>query len=370
MVTRQRFRRVRSSAALALAAGVIGWATFATAAEPQPEAYGVLDRLPPQPAGVEPIDLLEASPLLSGEVEAESAAGIRLAQSTEAVSRPSLVEVDQALDSPPSGRRGLVQGMNFLAEWSPALESDGLGRSTVSGSVGLGVPPVLFGTPLLITPRAAIHTLEGPNTTDVPARLYDLELSFGTFRKLSDRWSARANVSVGVYGDDDSLGTSDALRVSGLGLAIYNASPAWQWAFGAAYLNRDDISVLPVAGVIYNSGAVRYELMMPRPRILWRLPPDGPSGCDRAVYVGGELGGGAWAVRRTTGATDTLNLSRYGLLFGYQRSERGTIGRPGANGWSQRYELGYLFGRDLEYASVGTEQSLDDSFVARASWSF
>ena len=194
-------------------------------------------------------------------------------------------------------------------------------------------------------------------------------MSFATFKKFNDRWMGRLSVSVGVYGDDDSLNDADALRVSGVGVAIYNHSPQWQWAFGAAYLNRDDIAVIPAVGVIYNAGAVKYELMMPRPRIVWSLPQDS-GGRDRSLYLAGELGGGAWAVERTDGSTDTLNLSRFGILLGYEKSSTPTLGLWDWGGWNTRYEIGYLFGRNLEYADSGEEISLDDSLVMRVGWAY
>lgn len=302
--------------------------------------------------------------LFDEPAEAE-APPLRLAQSTEAISRPAAEEAAPAPPTPGPPERGLFQGAELLAEWLPRIEDDSLGKSTFSASASFGVPPFVLGAPVLITPRAALHVLDGPTELDVPARLNDFDLSFGTFKKLSERWSARGSVSVGVYGDDHSLGSSDALRVSGFGVAIYEASPQWQWAIGAAYLNRDDLAVVPAVGVIHDRGDVRYELMMPRPRILWRLPQDA-AGAERGVYLAGDLGGGAWAVRRPDGSTDTLNLAQWGVVLGYE-----TQAGPGARlGGKRRYEVGYVFGRSLEYANSGEELSLDDSLVARAAVSF
>ena len=296
------------------------------------------------------------------------APSVRLAQSTEAVNTPAGAPLPTDIPGAAATERRLLQSLNFTADWAPRFDDvDGLGRSTFSTSAGLGVPPTLFGVPLLVTPRAAIHLVDGPGAIDAPPRLYDLELSLATFRQFSERWSGRASVSVGVYGDDESLGASDALRVSGFGVAIYQASPHLQWVFGAAYLNRDDIAVVPAVGLIYDRGGVRYELAMPRPRVLWRLP--GSSGSDhRAVYVAGKLGGGAWAVERPSGDTDTLNLGRFGVLLGWQQTATDPASR--ASGPSRRVEIGYLFGRELEYADSGETLDLDDSLIARVGWSY
>ncbi|MEN0111186.1 MAG: hypothetical protein AAF805_10745 [Planctomycetota bacterium] len=319
------------------------------------------------PGGAPPVDALFVAPPSPTEP-------IRLAQSTDAVSRPAVAPVGpqggpQAPPLRPGPRgRGLLQGGELLFDYAPRFEDDSLGRTVMSASLTLGVPPLVGGMPLLVTPRAGLHLVDGPDPLDVPSTLNDFEVSFASFKKLSRKWTARGSVTVGVYGDDHSLGDSDALRVSGLGLGIYEASREWQLAVGVAYLNRDDISVIPVAGAIYDAGGVRYELMMPRPRIVWRLPGDG-SPEQRSIYLGGELGGGAWAVRRTDGTTDTLNLNRFGLLLGYEWSGAPPGSRPGS-GPSIRYELGYLFGRDLEYADSGEELSLDDSLVVRVGRTF
>ena len=290
---------------------------------------------------------------------------VRLAQSTEEVSRPAIFDAqNRPVAQNAKGERGLLQGVSLTADWLPRMDDHSLGRSTLSGSVSVGVPPFVLGVPLMLTPRAAIHLVDGPDVIDAPSQLHDLELSVGTFRQLGPQWKARGAVTVGVYGDEHSLGESDALRVSGVGLAIYDAAPGWQWVFGVAYLNRDDISIVPAVGVIRDTGAVRYELTMPRPRVLWRLPQDA-YGSERGLYVAGELGGGAWAVQRDSGATDTLNLSRWGVLVGYESKSASPIGPA-----TTRYELGYVFGRELEYANTGEEVSLDDSLIARVGWTY
>lgn len=291
----------------------------------------------------------------------------RLAQSTEAIGMPAVAEppIDPIETPAPPAARGIFQGVELNAGWMPRLEDDGLGHTNMSAAVSFGVPPLLFEAPILITPRAGLHLFDGPSTIDAPSSVNDFELSFASFKKFNDRWSGRASVSVGLYGDDYSLDDSDALRFSGFAAAVYQASEEWQWMFGAAYLNRDDLSVIPVAGFIYNAGNVRYELMMPRPRIVWQLPQD-EAGAERAVYIAGDLGGGAWAVQRADGTTDTLNLSSYGVGIGYET-------KAGPGSWlagKRRYELAYVFGRSIEYENTDEDVSLDDSLVARVGWSY
>jgi hypothetical protein len=299
--------------------------------------------------------------------DADTQPAYRLAQSTEAIGMPAVAQPPiEAVEAPAApAQRGIFQGVELNAGWMPRMDDDALGHTNMSAAVSFGVPPLLFDTPLLITPRAGLHLFDGPSTIDVPSSVNDFDLSFATFKTLNERWSVRGSVSVGLYGDDYSLDDSDALRFSGFAAAVYQASEEWQWMFGAAYLNRDDLSVIPVAGFIRDCGDVRYEIMMPRPRIVWRLPQD-EAGAERAVYIAGDLGGGAWAVQRADGTTDTLNLSSYGFGIGYE-----TKAGPGSFlAGKRRYELGYVFGRSVEYQNTGEDVSLDDSLVARVGWSY
>ena len=77
---------------------------------------------------------------------------VRLAQSTEAVSRPAIVEAPKAGPGVNVNKRGPLQSVTFVADWAPRLEDDSVGRSTLSASLGTGIPPSLLGTPILITP--------------------------------------------------------------------------------------------------------------------------------------------------------------------------------------------------------------------------
>ncbi len=295
---------------------------------------------------------------------------VRLAQNTNniASSKNSVLlsdgpnaSVSQSYGSNNAADRSLLQGITLQAEWVPQLEEDSLAQSNVNLGVKLGMPMPFIGGPLLVTHSYGLQLLDGPTVTDVPARLHELQMSFATFQTINPRWMITAILNLGVYGDDYSLDTDDAFRTSGFLMGVYTQSPTVQWVFGVAALNRDDIPVIPIIGVTIDHDWVRYELTFPRPKIAWKLPGFHANE-KRILYVGGDLGGGAWAVQRTTGMTDTLNLSRYGLLIGYEHatSKRKKIS----------YELGYLFNRQIEFEKSGEEFDLDDSLFARINWSF
>ena len=263
---------------------------------------------------------------------------------------------------PPGTRKGVFQKLFFTGTWLPRFEDDSLGVSNLQGGVVLGFPFFRPNTPLLVTPRFGVNYLDGPTTPDLPARLYDAEVEFRHLRKFGEGpWAMDAAVSVGYYSDFEQ-GSSDAVRVNGRAIAAYERKPGTKWLLGVVYVNRAGLRVFPVVGAIIENPEAgrRWDLLFPRPKVSWRLPGGIPgSGDERWVYVGGEFGGGIWTIENpATLLEDELTYSDVRVLAGYERKIIGGI--------SQRFEVGYVFARDLEFKSAGSELSLDDTLFLRA----
>jgi len=262
---------------------------------------------------------------------------------------------------PPGVRGGLFQKLFFTGSWLPQLEGDSLGFSDLETGIVLGLPFFRVTAPLLITPRFAVHYLEGPAAPDLPARLYDTDITFRHLRKFGDGpWAMNVAITLGYYSDFEK-NDADAFRLTGQAFAVYESSPATTWVFGVVYLNRENLSVVPAAGVIYKpTPDVKYEAIFPRPRIAWRLPGGSlGSNSERWAYLGGEFGGGVWSIQRPISlAQDLLTYNDYRLLIGLERKVVG--------GLSRRLEAGYVFGRELEFASATPDVELEDTLFLRA----
>ncbi len=266
---------------------------------------------------------------------------------------------------PPGTREGVFQKLFFTSTWLPQLEGDSLGWGDFESGLVFGFPLFRRDTPLLITPRFGVHTLDGPRVPDLPARVYDTSFEFRHLRKFGEGpWAMDAAVTLGYYSDFER-NAGDAFRVTGYGLGVYESSPTTKWVFGVAYLNRAGATVLPIGGVIIEpSPDVRWELVAPRPRVAWRLPSGTPnSGDERWFYIAGEFGGGVWSIERpTTKTLDLLTSSDYRVMIGYERKIIG--------GLTRRFELGYVFGRELEFDSPTPDVTLDDTLLVRAGFTF
>jgi hypothetical protein len=293
---------------------------------------------------------------------------LRLAQA------PSLPDGTQSFVAPdeqtapksllPAGtRQGFFQKVNFTAAWFPQLENDSLGFSELGTSAVFGLPLIERETPLVITPEYRARLLERPVVPDLPERLHDVSLELRHFRRVSDQWIMEVATTVGLYADDESLDADDAFRVTGRALAIYESSPEWKWIMGVLYLNRAGASVVPAAGIAYHTDFVQYELVFPRPKAAWMLPGSTKDVDERWVYLLGEFGGGVWAIERPeSGTPDTLQLQDYRIILGYENKVIG--------GLTQRYELGYVFGREMEFDSATPDVSLDDTFLVRVGFTY
>ncbi|MEM6799646.1 MAG: DUF6268 family outer membrane beta-barrel protein [Planctomycetota bacterium] len=287
---------------------------------------------------------------------------IRLAEAPSLpASDPLGIEAQQRANSgmPPGARAGLFQKANFSTMYMPRFESDSVGVTGIQTDLVFGVPFPRRETPVLLTPRYRVLFLDGPDFTDVPARVHEAELGIGHFRRINDRWMFNGAVTLGLYADDHSFGDEDAFRVTGRALGIYELTSHWKGIIGVVYLNRAGLSVVPAAGLTYDRGDFKLDLVFPRPRVAWLLPGSTPTAGDqRWVYLQGELGGNIWAVQRTTVASDTLSYGDARVMIGYERKVIG--------GLSHRWELGYVFNRELEYDSEGFESELDDALFLRA----
>jgi hypothetical protein len=260
---------------------------------------------------------------------------------------------------PPGARDGVFQKMFFTGTWLPQMNGDSLGWGDLESGFVLGFPFLRRDTPLLITPRFAIHLLESPDAIELPDQVYDSSVEFRHLRKFGDSpWGMDVSVRLGYYSDFEKS-ADDAFRVTGYGLAAYESSPGTKWVLGAAYLNRANATILPIGGVlIEQSPNVRWELIVPRPRIAWQLEGSVTDSDERWFYVAGEFGGGGWSiVRPGTQILDRLFYSDYRLLIGYERKIIG--------GLSRLYELGYVFNRKVEFGSQIPQASLDDTLFLR-----
>jgi hypothetical protein len=253
---------------------------------------------------------------------------------------------ESALTGPPKltkFKEGFFQKLNIQGTSVDPGLSSGFGFAEFESMLTVAVPAPSKDFPLLISPIFEARALSGPTAVDVPPMLYTTGIDFMWVPKINDRLRGVIAVAPMVYSDFQSR-DSDMFRITGKGIVQWDAIPdRLQFLLGVLYLNRDDISLFPVAGAIWNPTPYwNLEVVFPRPKLA-RLINYGPNHSDW-VYLLGEFGGNTWAVKRDSGLQDKVTLRDLRLMLGVERRKNGGV--------NYRAEVGYVFAREVDYLST------------------
>lgn len=258
-------------------------------------------------------------------------------------------------------KKGAIQKATISAGTVQSFESGGLSSSFYEVSVQSGIPLGSFDNILGVTPQFRTDFIDAGNNVDAPAELFEAGVSFFYRRKFNARWSAMGIVAPSVRSD---FTTSDnAFRIFGLGLLTWEAIPEkLGLSFGAVYLGRADLPVLPAIGLRWTPNVrTKLDLRFPESKLSWRLAKDGARS-ETWAYVSAGLGGNTWGVTRNDGTTDELSLRDIRLLLGAEHLLDGG-GRLFA-------ETGFSVNRRLEYEAAEFEQEFGNAIVFQGGISY
>ena len=235
----------------------------------------------------------------------------------------------------------------------------GIGFIDADANATLAVPVPMPGDKsfLLFTPDADAHFIDGSDADPLPHRLYDASLLIQFLGQLPD--NILFDVGAVPTWATDTLNTSNNWRAAVYAAVGYRFSPTFAFGIGVGWLDRRDIGLIPIGGVIWVPNPdLRFELYPPKPRVEYRICHAADH--DDWLYTGGELGGGQWAFDHPDGRHDIVSYYDWRALMGIER--RSTCGGLGG-----MVELGYVFGRHLEFASsIPTEYPPNTFLVALA----
>jgi hypothetical protein len=194
------------------------------------------------------------------------------------------------------------------------------------------------------------HVFSGPVQSDMPPRAYDFSIGYQIRQRigpLAFDLASAIQISSDFNGD-----AHKGVQLPGHGVGFLTVSPELDLVFGVDYLDRADIKLLPVAGLIWKPNpGMRFELVFPRPRAIVQLTD------TYRFYVSGELGGGSWAIRRPTLDDNVATYRDLRVCVGFESVDK--------NGRQAAIEVGYLFDRRLEYTSGIGNMQLDDAVMLR-----
>ncbi len=220
-------------------------------------------------------------------------------------------------------------------------------------------------TPLLVTPGIAVDWLEGPDSNpppgpELPPNLYAAYLDFAWYPHCYEWLGAELGFRTGVWSDFHVL-DSDSVRFLGRGLATVALSPTLDVRFGAVYLDRVDVKLLPAGGVYWRpTPDWDMYLVFPNPKVRKFLTAIGNT--KWYGYAAGEYGGGSWTAQRY-GMDDRFDYNDIRVIGGVEWETQTQI--------RGHIEVGYVFDRKLIFESgVPGDWSLNDTVMLRTGVNF
>jgi hypothetical protein len=132
-------------------------------------------------------------------------------------------------------------------------------------------------------------------------------------------------------------------------------------ALGALYWDRVDDIVLPYAGIVWTpSDYLEFRLLFPKPRVSLFL--GAPSGVATWAYVSGEYHVESYEIELSPpGSRDQVQFEDWRVLGGLRFE----------SGWLTSFiEAGWVFDRDVEFRSQGTDFDIDTGFIGRVGFRY
>lgn len=193
-------------------------------------------------------------------------------------------------------------------------------------------------------------------TTELPGDVYRFAGDFQLHTPQAGPWSALVGFTPQINTDLNDNLTSDAYFWDGRGVLFYHASPHVTLVGGAAFWDRVNDQVVPIAGVILSPNDLwEFRLVFPEPRISYHIGR--PFGFETWLYARAEYNVEAYQINlKSTGMREVVETEDWRALLGLRWN----------NGWVSSYvEAGWVFGRDVEYRYGTPGFDIGSGFIAR-----
>lgn len=260
---------------------------------------------------------------------------------------------------PKDVRSGFFQKVLFYGTWLPGGGDRGFGQNDLQAELITALPCPTTKSPLIMTSGFSVHYLDGPEGVDLPPRLYEAYMQFRWMAQVTPRLGLDFALTPGVWSDFEQ-GADEAFRMPGHGAAAWTWTEYAKIVLGAAYLDRPDVDVIPIGGIIWTpNDNVKYELLFPSPKIAHRILYE--QWRDREIetwaYFKVEFLGDAWAIRHTDDTTDLVLMRDWRFIFGVERKQ--------IRGFGARLEAGYVLGRHIQFSGPEPDFDPTDTFLLR-----
>ncbi|MCH5376828.1 MAG: hypothetical protein JJ992_22910, partial [Planctomycetes bacterium] len=254
-------------------------------------------------------------------------------------------------------KSGFFQKLSFTATEILPDGSNGLGMLETELFAAFALPAPTVETPIVLTPNLLVNFVDDPAYVQLPSQLYAAFLDIMWLPKIGQRTLAMLAVAPGWYSDFEG-GTRDAFRLTGRAILRYDWHPdRLQLILGAIYLDRMNSKWIPAGGVIFTPNPdLNLEVVFPRTKLAKRTACG--MGFEHWIYLTGGFGGNDWAIVQPDGSPDELGLMDWRITAGWERKTNGGAGL--------QLEIGYVFSREIRFASSPVELTPGDTVLLRA----
>ncbi len=207
------------------------------------------------------------------------------------------------------------------------------------------------------TPQAGIRLWDGPGTPDLPGSAYRLGWDFTLATPIVGLWSMQLDFNPSINTDFNSALGREGVNLDGNAMLFYRASPQWMIVLGAGYWDRVDKIILPYAGVVWNpNDQWELRLLFPKSRI--------------SYFVGNINNGAHWLYATGEYHVDSYQINQPGVS-GQQQVQfqdwRLALGLRSEHATYDKFiEVGYVFGRNVDFLRTTPGFSMSDTVMLRA----
>ncbi|MGL6195554.1 MAG: hypothetical protein ACRC2T_12110 [Thermoguttaceae bacterium] len=265
--------------------------------------------------------------------------------------------------------KGIIQSVSFGTAWSPSLNDNGLevmeANISLTSMFPVSLPNFRYRpkmTLLSVTPNFKYTNLNYKGAGYLPDSLYSGGITTGLIGIVNERWKLMLNAMPSYSGDGKS--NYRCIVCPAMIAAIWTPNVKWNVTFGVIYLDRSDIPVLPMGGVIYTpNDDWRFDLTAPQVKIARRLNAYCSAKEQNWVFIGGGFSGGSWSITSVNEQSDYAMSREYLVKTGWEYSR--------TNFCKFTTDIAYVFGREIQFDKK-TQETIkpSDSLAIRLTMSF
>ncbi|GAB5444923.1 MAG: hypothetical protein Fues2KO_52720 [Fuerstiella sp.] len=268
-----------------------------------------------------------------------------------------------------------VQGANSMQPyqpgWHPRLEIEWLPSTDVNPSANgdleqFGVNydlaytgPFMPGWIVTWTNQFRLRNWDGPQAgPGLPGKAFRFGVDLEVETPHAGPFAMSFAVTPSLNTDFDQSPGSSSFQLDGRGMFIFQLDRAWSMVLGAGYWDRVNDRVIPYAGFVYRDEYWEWRILYPESTISLFLG-NGATGASW-MYIRAEYNVEAFEVRTAAGI-DEVELEDY----------RATLGLRTDTGMSSWFiEGGWVFEREVEYATSTASFRPQTGFIARTGWRY